>query len=143
MPLFRSLFRPAAPIWVDRMLAAFRVVAGLMFVISGTQLLFGMPPGSDPFTPPARWSEMWVGGILQAVGGGAIVLGVWARPVAFVLAGQMAVAYFQFHAPRAFLPNNNGGIAAVLYCFFFLYVMVAGAGAWSLDAAIARAGQDD
>ena len=67
----------------------------------------------------------------------AIVLGLFTRPVAFVLAGEMAVAYFQFHAPQSFFPTVNQGIPAILYCFLFLYLMVAGAGAWSIDAMIA------
>jgi putative oxidoreductase len=83
-------------------------------------------------------SEMGIGGILEAVGGLLIVLGFLTRPVAFVLAGEMAVAYFQFHQPLAFWPTTNNGVPAILYCFFFLYLMFAGAGAWSVDGWIAR-----
>ncbi|PYQ48748.1 MAG: hypothetical protein DMF59_15130 [Acidobacteria bacterium] len=88
-----------------------------------------------PFT---LMSQTGIGGLLEFLGGIAIVLGVFTRPVAFVLAGEMAVAYFQFHAPSSFFPTINQGIPALLYCFLFLYLMVAGAGAWSIDRALAR-----
>lgn len=88
-----------------------------------------------PFNPT---SQLGIGGILEIVGGAAIVLGLFTRPVAFVLSGMMAVAYFQFHAPQSIYPTANNGVPAVMYCFFFLYLAFAGAGAWSVDAAIAR-----
>ena len=120
------------------MLSVFRIVAGLIFVTAGTMKLFNYPP-LPPGQPPIElMSQMGIGGILETVGGLAIVLGLLTRPVAFVLAGEMAVAYFQFHAPQAFFPTSNGGIPAILYCFFFLYLIFAGAGTWSLDARIAR-----
>jgi putative oxidoreductase len=133
-----SIFEASRSPWTSRMLSVFRVVAGLIFVSAGTMKLFNYPP-LPPGQPPVElMSQMGVGGILETVGGLAIVLGVLTRPVAFVLAGEMAVAYFQFHAPLSFLPTSNGGIPAILYCFFFLYLMFAGAGAWSIDAMIAR-----
>ena len=90
--------------------------------------------------PPFRFaSEMGIGGLLEVFGGLAIVLGLFTRPVAFVLSGEMAVAYFQFHFPQSPFPTVNGGTPAVLYCFLYLYLCFAGGGAWSLDAAIARA----
>jgi len=122
-----SIFE-ASP-WAPRMLAVFRIVAGLLFVSFGTMKLFGYPPGP---------SEMGIGGILEFVGGLMIVLGLFTRPVSFVLAGEMAVAYFQFHQPQSFFPTSNNGVPAVLYCFLFLYLMFAGAGAWSIDGLIAR-----
>ncbi len=125
------------------MLSVFRIVAGLSFVTSGTMKLFGYPPNPMPGMPPVElMSQMGIGGVLEVVGGTAIVLGVLTRPVASVLAGEMAVAYFQFHAPQSFFPTVNGGVAAVLYCFLFLYLVFAGAGSWSVDALIARSRAD-
>ena len=95
----------------------------------------------QPDAPPGTvelFSQMGVAGVLEVFGGMLIVLGLFTRPVAFIRAGQMAVAYFQFHAPQAFFPTTNGGIPAIMYCFFFLYLVFAGAGEWSVDAAIAR-----
>jgi putative oxidoreductase len=120
------------------MLSLLRIVAGAMFVSFGTMKLFGYPPSPVPIPPFPLASETGIGGLLEAVGGLAILLGFLTRPVSFVLAGEMAVAYFQFHAPLAFFPSTNQGVPAVLYCFLFLYLSLAGAGPWSLDAVIAR-----
>src|SRR6266545_4237670 len=115
-----SIFE-ASP-WATRMLGVFRIVAGLVFVSAGTTKLFGYPPSPVPLPPIHLMSQMGIGGILEAFGGLAIVLGLFTRPVAFVLAGEMAVAYFQFHFPQSFFPTVNNGIPAVLYCFLFLYL---------------------
>lgn len=121
------------------MLSIFRIVAGAIFVTSGTMKIFGYPPNPMPNMPPIElMSQMGIGGVLEVVGGLLIVLGLFTRPTAFILSGMMAVAYFQFHAPQAFWPTVNMGVAAVLYCFFFLYLVFAGAGEWSVDAMIAR-----
>jgi putative oxidoreductase len=133
-----SIFEPAPPPWPSRMLAALRIVAGLMFMTAGTMIVFGSPPSPMPMPPFSATSQLGIGGILEVFGGLAIVLGVLTRPIAFVLAGEMAVAYFQFHAPQSFFPTVNNGVAAVMYCFLFLYLTFAGAGAWSIDAIIAR-----
>jgi putative oxidoreductase len=133
-----SIFDPAPPPWPSRMLAVLRIVAGLVFMTAGSMIVFGSPPSPVPMPPFSLTSQIGVGGILELFGGLAIVLGVLTRPVAFVLAGEMAVAYFQFHAPQSFFPTVNNGVAAVMYCFFFLYLTFAGAGAWSIDAIIAR-----
>jgi putative oxidoreductase len=125
--------------WADRMLSVLRVVAGLVFVSAGTMKLFGYPPSPVSIPPFSLMSELGVGGLLETFGGLAIVLGVLTRPVAFVLAGEMAVAYFQFHSPQSFFPTVNNGIPAVLYCFLYLYLAFAGAGAWGVDGMIARA----
>ena len=124
--------------WADRVLSVLRVAAGLVFVSAGTMKLFGYPPSPVPIPPFSLMSELGVGGLLETFGGLAIVLGVLTRPVAFVLAGEMAVAYFQFHFPQSFFPTVNNGIPAVLYCFLYLYLAFAGAGAWSIDTMIAR-----
>lgn len=120
------------------MLAVFRIVAGLMFMTAGTMKLFGYPPSPVPMPPISLTSQLGVAGILETFGGAAIVLGFLTRPVAFFLAGEMAVAYFQFFAAKSFFPTVNGGVDPVLYCFFFLYLTFAGAGAWSIDRVIAR-----
>lgn len=82
---------------------------------------------------PAFLSQAWIGGVLEFYGGVAILIGLWTRPVAFVLSGMMAVAYFQFHQPNGFWPIQNGGMPAVLFCFLFLFLAAQGAGEWSVD----------
>jgi putative oxidoreductase len=117
-----------------QLLSVLRVVAALIFVQAGTVKLFafpiGMPPNGGTATFP---SQVWIGGFLEVVGGALLAVGLFTRPVAFVLSGMMAVAYFQFHAPGGFWPAVNGGTAAAIYCFVWLYVSAAGAGPWSLD----------
>lgn len=113
-------------------LAALRIVAGLLFMEHGTQKLFGFP--SAPASGlPAVLSIFWIGAVLEFVGGLLIVIGLFTRPVAFVLAGEMAVAYWMFHAPSSFYPVMNGGDAAILFCFVFLYIAARGPGPLSVD----------
>ena len=110
-----------------------RVVAGLLFAQAGALILFGWfggMPGQPGVTPPLT-SQVGIGGL-------AILLGLFTRPVAFVLSGEMAVAYWQFHAPKGGWPLQNEGVPAVLLCFIFLYFAAAGGGEWSLDALIRR-----
>ena len=134
-----SIYDPTPSPFAGRMLAIFRIVAGVTFITAGTTKLFGFPAAPVPGMPEVElWSQMGIGSVLEIVGGTLIVLGLLTRPTAFILAGEMAVAYFQFHQPQAFWPTSNGGVAAVLYCFFFLYLVASGPGAWSLDAVIAR-----
>ena len=133
-----SIFEESRSEWPSRMLSVFRIVAGLIFISFGTMKVFNypaMPPGMPPIP---LMSQAGIGGLLETVGGTLIVLGLFTRPVAFVLAGEMAVAYFQFHAPNSFWPGQNMGIGAIMYCFLFLYLTFAGAGVWSLDSLIAR-----
>jgi putative oxidoreductase len=123
------------------MLSVLRIVAALMFMSAGTMKLFGYPPPPpmpQPMPPIQLMSQMGLAGVLETFGGLCILLGLFTRPVAFILAGEMAVAYFQAHAPNGFWPITNGGQPAVFYCFFFLYLVFAGPGTWSVDAAIAR-----
>ena len=117
-----------------QLLSVLRIVAALMFMQSGTMKLFGWPlamPGGG--TAPLL-TQVGIGGILEVVGGVLLLVGLFTRPVAFILSGEMAVAYFQFHFPQAFWPIVNQGQPAVLYCFIWLYLSAAGAGPWSLDA---------
>jgi putative oxidoreductase len=117
-----------------------RVGAGLLFMQHGVQKLFGLlADPSRPWTgPPPEFSQMWFAGVLETFGGLLIVLGLFTRPVAFILAGEMAVAYFQAHAPRGFWPLRNGGEPTVLYSLVFLYLFATGAGPFSLDAVLRR-----
>jgi putative oxidoreductase len=111
-----------------------RIVAALIFMLGGTMKLFAFPAGIPPNGGTVQlFSQMGLGGILETFGGFLLLLGLFTRPVAFLLAGEMAVAYFQFHFPKGYLPNMNGGTAAVLFCFIWLYFSAAGAGVWSLD----------
>ena len=118
-----------------------RVVSGLLFMQAGGMKLldwFGGIP-AEFGGHPAFLSQTWVGGMLELCGGLALMLGLCTRPVAFILSGEMAVAYFQFHQPNGLWPIQNHGEPAVLLCFIFLFFAAHGAGAWSLDALIARA----
>ena len=117
-----------------------RVVAGLLFFQAGSLLVlgwFGGMPGKAGSTAPLM-SQVGIGGLLEFFGGIAIMLGLFTRPVAFILSGEMAVAFWQFHAPKGLWPIVNHGEPAVLFCFIFLYMAAHGAGDWSLDALIRR-----
>jgi len=115
-------------------LAALRIVTALIFMAHGTQKLFGFPAAPASGLPPA-FSLFWIGAILEFGGGLLILLGLFTRPVAFILSGEMAVAYWMFHAPNNIYPLLNGGDAAILYCFVFLLLVFTGPGAWSVDGA--------
>jgi putative oxidoreductase len=119
-------------VWAPRVLTLLRIMAGLLFLEHGTQKLLGFPPSINP--GPALLSLMGIQGIIEVIGGALIVIGLFTRPVAFILSGDMAVGYFMSHFPASFFPIVNRGDAAVLYCFIFLYLAAAGGGAWSLDA---------
>ena len=123
-------------VWAPRVLSILRIVAALIFFEHGSQKLLGFPPTD---TPPAFLSLSWIAGALELVGGALLAVGLFTRPVAFVLSGEMAFAYWLAHAPRSFFPVLNGGDAAILYCFVFLYLAFAGGGPWSVDAMRARA----
>lgn len=117
-----------------------RVVAGLLFMQAGGMKIwdwFGGIP-AEHGGHPAMMTQTWIGGVLEFYGGLAVMLGLLTRPVAFILSGMMAVAYFQFHQPNAFWPIENGGQPAVLFCFIFLFFAAHGGGDWSVDALIKR-----
>ena len=121
-----------AQAWAPRMLSVLRIMSALLYIEHGSQKLLGFPV-SERGTAEL-FSIFGLGGVLELFGGILLLIGLFTRPVAFVLSGQMAVAYFMVHAPQGFFPVNNGGDAAILFCFVFLYLFIAGPGPWSLDA---------
>ncbi len=122
-----------ASAWAPRMLSVLRIMTGLLFLQHGTWKFFGFPDFTE-WPRPELGTMSGIAGIFELVGGILIAIGLFTRPVAFVLAGTMAVAYFYVHAPVNFFPIINRGELAVLYCFAFLYLMCAGGGPWSVDA---------
>lgn len=132
--------------WAPFHLSILRIMASLLFIAHGTQKLFdfparpappGAPEGAGP-PPFDLFSLIGMAGILEFFGGLLLLIGLFTRPVAFLLSGMMAVAYFIAHHPRTFYPVNNGGDAAILFCFLFFYLFFAGAGPLSVDAHFAR-----
>jgi len=121
--------------WPAYVRSLLRIVAGLVFTTHGLQKLFGLFGGH---IARPMGSELWVAGLLESAGGTLIFLGLFTRPVAFLLCGEMAVAYFRVHFPRGFWPVSNGGEPAVLYCFLYLYLLAAGPGPISLDRWLRR-----
>lgn len=123
--------------WTPRLLSVLRIITGFLLVPHGAQKLFGFlaPPGAQ--TPPLV-SLMGFAGVLEFFGGLLFLVGLFTRPIAFILSGLMAVAYFMAHAPQGFLPFQNKGELAVLYCFVFLFFSAAGGGEWSLDRLLRR-----
>jgi putative oxidoreductase len=109
-------------------LSLLRVIAALLFMEHGLQKYFGFPSAGPHMSP-----LLYVQGVIEIVGGILLLVGVYTRILAFILAGDMAVAYFLVHFPRSFFPAVNGGDAAMLYCFTFFYLVFAGGGPWSLD----------
>lgn len=117
--------------WTPRLLSILRIVAALIFMAHGTQKILGFPAFSGPL--PDAFSLPWIAGMLELFGRALLILGLFVRPVAFILSGLMASAYWMAHAPRSPFPVLNGGDAAILYCFVFLFLVAAGGGVWSLD----------
>ena len=128
--------RPSFPTRAAPMLlSVLRIVAALLFMQHGLQKLFGWFGGMGPDGGTATPITLpFIAGVLELVGGALVALGLFTRPVAFLLSGQMAVAYFMAHASRSLFPIENGGEHTVLFCFVFLYIAAAGPGPWSLDA---------
>jgi len=118
--------------WTPRVLSVFRAVVGLLFLSHGLVKLFGFPAGAQPGIVPL-YGLLGLAALLELIGGTVVLIGLFTRPVAFVLSGQMAVAYFMVHAPQGPFPVSNGGEPAILYCFAFLLLSTTGAGAWSVD----------
>lgn len=117
-----------------------RIMTAAVFLNAGGMKIFAIPHGMPPDGGTATFmTQIWIGGVLEVVGGVLLLLGLFTRPAAFVLSGMMAVAYFQFHFPAGFWPSVNGGNPAILCCFICLFLSAAGAGPWSLDARLRRA----
>ena len=123
--------------WSPRILSVMRIVVALLFMQHGAQKLFGFLTLPGAATPPL-FSLLGLAGVLEFFGGLLVVLGLFTRPTAFILSGQMAVAYFMVHAPKGFWPLQNNGDLAMLWSFVFLYLAVAGGGEWGLDHAWRR-----
>jgi putative oxidoreductase len=127
--------------WAPYLLSLLRIIAAFLFIQFGTAKVFGLPvpimPGGGT---AAAGSLPWVAGVLEAFGGFLLLIGLFTRPIAFLLSGEMAVAYFMGHAPQGFWTVVNQGTPAVLFCFVYLYLSAAGPGPWSLDAIRKRRG---
>lgn len=123
--------------WAPVVLSVVRIVAALLFLEHGLQKFFGFPSAGPPTMSPLLWAQ----GAIEVVGGVVLALGLLTRPVAFILCGDMAIAYFMAHFPHSFYPAVNGGDAAILYCFVFFYLAFAGAGPWSLDETALKRGR--
>jgi putative oxidoreductase len=125
--------------WAPQFQSILRIVAAFLFIQFGTAKLLALPgsimPGGG--TVPVG-SLAWVAGLIEAFGGTLLLIGLFTRPVAFLVSGEMAIAYFHGHAPNGFWPVLNGGHPAVLFCFVWLFFSAAGAGPWSVDALIKR-----
>jgi putative oxidoreductase len=121
--------------WAPCLLSVLRIIAAFLFTQAGTAKLFAFPAAILPEggTAPV-WSLIGLAGVLEAFGGLFLLVGLFTRPVAFLLSGQMAVAYFMGHAPQGFWPVINQGMPAILFCFIYLYLSAAGPGPWSIDA---------
>ncbi|WP_288141978.1 DoxX family protein [Mesorhizobium sp.] len=117
-----------APVW----LSVVRIMSALLFLEHGTQKLFNFPPAPEPMQLSGL---IVIQALIELIGGALLALGLFTRPVALILSGNMAVAYFMAHAPQNFFPVVNEGDSSILYCFIFLYFFFAGGGAWSVDAA--------
>ena len=123
--------------WAPRVLSILRIVAGLLLLEHGTQKYFNFPP-TDYFAGGLD-NLMRIAGGIELIGGVLIIIGLLTRPAAFICSGFAAAAYFMGHAPNSFFPASNGGDAAILFCFVFLYLVFAGPGPWSVDAARGKA----
>ena len=121
--------------WAPQLLSILRIVAAFLFIQFGTAKWFAFPAAIMPGGGTAPLGSLvWFASVIEAVGGGLLLLGLFTRPVAFIVAGEMAFAYFIGHAPNGFWPVLNQGHPAILFCFVWLYLSAAGAGPWSLDA---------
>jgi putative oxidoreductase len=130
--------------WTPYLLSILRIVAAFLFIQFGTAKLYGLPAPIMPGGGTAPFGSLvWFAGMLESYGGLLLLIGFFTRPVAFILSGEMAVAYFKGHAPQGFWPVLNQGHPAIMFCFIFLYLSAAGAGPWSLDALMGRFNRSD
>ncbi|SHG25040.1 DoxX family protein [Bradyrhizobium erythrophlei] len=123
--------------WTPRALSVFRIITGLMIIEHGMAKIIGWPV-VPAFANLQPFSLIGAAGFIELIGGALLILGLFTQPAAFILSGEMAVAYFMVHAPKSFYPLVNGGTLAIMYCFACLYLSTAGAGPWSVDAAMKR-----
>ncbi|WP_102958231.1 DoxX family protein [Mangrovicella endophytica] len=123
--------------WQPRVLSVLRIVSALLFLQHGTQKILGFPASERGM--PELMSLAGAAGLIELIGGALLLIGLFSRPAAFIMSGQMAVAYWMAHAPSSPFPIINQGDSAILYCFVFLYIVFAGPGPWSVDAARGRA----
>jgi putative oxidoreductase len=124
--------------WAPRALSVLRIIAGLLIIQHGMGKIIGFP-AFPAYAQVQPMSMIGAAGFIELIGGALLILGLWTQPVAFILSGEMAFAYFIAHAPKDFHPLINGGTLAILYCFTCLYLSTAGAGPWSLDASMKKA----
>ncbi|MDP3691337.1 DoxX family protein [Bradyrhizobium sp.] len=124
--------------WAPRALSLLRIITGLLIIQHGMGKIIGFPV-VPMYATVKPLSLIGAAGFLELIGGALLIIGLWTRPVAFVLAGLMAFAYFIGHFPKGFHPLINGGTLAALYCFTCLYLSTAGAGPWSVDASMKKA----
>ena len=124
--------------WTPRALSLLRIITGLLIIQHGMAKIIGFPV-FPMYANVQPFSLIGAAGFIEMIGGALLILGLFTRPVAFILAGEMAFAYFIGHFPKGFLPLINGGTLAILYCFTCLYLSTAGAGPWSIDASKNRA----
>lgn len=123
--------------WAPRALGILRIIAAVLFIEHGTQKLFGVPERMAGMTAaPEMFTLLWWAAVLEVVGGALVLLGLFTRPAAFLLSGQMAVAYWMVHAPKSAFPALNGGDPAILFCFVFLDLVFAGPGSFSIDRGV-------
>jgi putative oxidoreductase len=130
--------------WQAPLLSMLRIVTALLFIAHGTSKLFAFPAVAPMMAGPVPpLSFMGIAGLLEFVGGALVLIGLFTRPVAFILAGEMAIGYWMAHAPRSTFPSINGGDAAILFCFVFLYIAAAGPGPWAIGSKRAVVVNDD
>ena len=130
------MFEKLAP-WAPRALSVLRIITGLMIIEHGMGKIFHFP-ALPAYANVQPFSLLGAAGFIELIGGALLILGLLTQPAAFILSGEMAVAYFMAHAPRSFYPLVNGGTLAALYCFTCLYLSTAGAGPWSVDASMKK-----
>ena len=128
---------PNLDVWAPRVLSLLRIIAALLFMEHGLMKIFDFP-GPQPGVPDPLPTQLLVAAWIEIVGGALLALGLFTRIVAFVCSGEMAAAYFIAHGSQGFWPGLNGGDAAILFCFVFLYLVFAGPGPWSLDAIVRK-----
>jgi putative oxidoreductase len=124
--------------WAPRARSVLRIIAGLMIIQHGMAKLLGWPVVAA-FAQLKLFSLLGLAGVIELVGGALLIVGLFTQPAAFIISGEMAVAYFMVHAPRSFFPLINGGSLAIIFCFACLYLSTAGGGPWSVDASMKKA----